>query len=202
MWRIISLIPLLCISSLFYGASVRIYNDSAYPLRADILSADGKHKGSLTLVPQQQALWQDNYGGNTTWSETPYTIILTCKNGKQFGTISNVEQGGTVSVMSARGPLYCEQDQNQQQGQQGSKENQSGKDQQNQQQPPFDPNQQPYNPNQVPFNPNQTPFNPSPGGGQSQQGTNQQGQQGSDPGSAFGPADPSGAPGDPIWGPP
>ena len=162
---------------------MRIFNDSIYQLTANILAADGSHQGSLSLAPQQQAQWQDFSGGNSTWSQTPYTIIFICKNGKTFGTITGVGQGGTVSVLSARGPLVCEKDKKDQQ--QSDKESMGV---------PTD--QQPFNPNQEPFNPNQTPFDATPGQKQSGQQGQQQG------GNSLGPADPHSAPGDPIWGPP
>ena len=183
-------------SVLLFGGSVRIFNDSPYQLTADILAADGSHQGSLTLAPQQQAQWQDYSGTNSTWSQTPYTVILTCKNGKQFGTVNGVQQGGTVSVMSANGPRFCEKDKNdQQQGQSSTGKQQA---QQQQQQTPFNPNQEPFNPNQEPFNPNQTPFDPAPNQGSPSQ-KDSQGGASPDP---LGPADPHSSPGDPIWGPP
>ena len=191
MWRVNKLACLACIFSsvLLFGGSVRIFNDSPYELKADILAADGSHQASLTLAPQQPALWQDYSGGNSTWSQTPYTVILTCKNGKQFGTISGIGQGGTVSVMTANGPRFCDKDKKDQHDSGKS----SGSEQQSQM--PFNPNQEPFNPNQTPYNPNQTPFE------QGQQNPNNQ-QGGSGAQDPLGPADPHSAPGDPIWGPP
>jgi hypothetical protein len=183
MWSVTKLVlfgSLFC-SSLLFGGSVRIFNDSIYQLTANILAADGSHQGSLSLAPQQQAQWQDFSGDNSTWSQTPYTIVLICKNGKTFGTITGVGQGGTVSVLSARGPLVCEKDKKDEQ-----KNNKGSMSVPSQ--------QQPFNPNQEPFNPNQMPFDATPGQGQS----DQQGQEGN----SIGPTDPHSAPGDPIWGPP
>ncbi len=173
-------------SSVFlFGGSLRIFNDSPYQLTANILAADGSHQGSLTLAPQQQAQWQDFSGGNSIWSQTPYTVILTCKNGKQFGTINGVQQGGTVSVMSANGPRFCEKNKNdQQQGQSSTRKPQSQQQQ----------GQIPFNPNQEPFNPNQTPFDST-----SEQGKQSQNDLQGDP---LDPADPHNSPTDPIWGPP
>lgn len=85
-------------------------NDSPYTLYAEIVAADGSHKGKLTIAPQQQGNWQDNFSGNSSWSQTPYTVVLTCKNGKQFGVISGVQQGATITTLSATGNLFCEKD--------------------------------------------------------------------------------------------
>ncbi|MCB1107566.1 MAG: hypothetical protein KDK76_05685 [Chlamydiia bacterium] len=132
------LIPALVLSALsLFGGSVRIYNDSPYHLSARIIAADGSDQGSLSLAPQQQGLWQSSSGGNSAWSLTPYTVILTCKNGKQFGVINGVQQGATVTANSAIGPLFCEKD---------KKESSSSKGEEDGQSPT-------YNPNQVPFDP-------------------------------------------------
>ena len=183
-------------SVLLFGGSVRIYNDSPYQLSAKILAADGSHQGSLSLAPQQQTLWQDSSGGNSTWSLTPYTVILTCNNGKSFGTITGVSQGATVSTSTAQGPRFCEK--NKDEDQQGQSSTGKQPKQQQQGQTPYNPNQEPFNPNQVPFNPNQTPFDSTPNQGTPSQ-KDSQGESTPDP---VGPADPHSAPNDPIWGPP
>jgi len=179
-------------TTLLFGGSVRIFNDSSYELKAVIMSADGKTQGSITIPPQQQSQWQDFSGANATWSQTPYTVTFFCKSGKQFGIIRNIGQGATVSALAAIGSLSCDDDK--------KDSKQSDKTQTPQIEMPFNPDQQP-------FNPNQTPFDPTPNqGGASGKGQNQQGQSGNQGGSGssdpFGPADPHGAPGDPIWGPP
>src|SRR5690606_6501675 len=95
------------IGTLFAG-SVRIMNDSPYPLSAEILAADGTSQGRLALNPQQQLTWQSTSSGNSVLSQTPYTVIFTCKTGKQFGVITGVQQGATVNALSASGDRYCE----------------------------------------------------------------------------------------------
>lgn len=140
MWKVSKLLLaslILCFIPLF-GGSLRVVNDSPYHLSAKILAADGSHKGSISLNPQQQGQWQDFSGGNTAWSQTPYTVVLTCRNGKQFGVIIGVQQGATVSAMSASGPRYCEKP---------KKEEAQGSSKTDQQQTPFNPNQKPFNPN-------------------------------------------------------
>ena len=86
---------------------MRIHNDSPFNLQAEILAADGTKKASLKLTPQQSVSWNEP-STQSSWSETPYTVILTCKDGKEFGVISNVQQGATVTAMMSSGPRYCQ----------------------------------------------------------------------------------------------
>lgn len=98
---------LLLASPALFAGSVRIINDSPYPLKAEIRSAEGRGRGSVHVEPHQQGNWVDNNVENTVWSQTPYTVVLTCKDGKQFGVIENVQQGATITTLSARGSLHC-----------------------------------------------------------------------------------------------
>lgn len=101
------ILALLSISTLFAG-SVRIMNDSPFPLKAEVISSDGNSKGKMSLNPQQQVTWQDSSSGANVWSQTPYTVIFTCKDGKQFGVLSNVQQGATVTALTSSGIRYCQ----------------------------------------------------------------------------------------------
>ncbi|MDJ0652256.1 MAG: hypothetical protein QNJ27_04560 [Simkaniaceae bacterium] len=104
-----------------FAGSVRIMNDSSFPLNAEIIASDGSRKGKLSLAPQQQMTWQDSSSGAAVWSQTPYTVIFTCKNGKQFGVLSGVQQGGTVTALSSSGDRYCEPPKKKEEKQQNSK---------------------------------------------------------------------------------
>lgn len=106
-------------TSLFAG-SVTVYNDSPFPLTATIISADGQTKGTVTVEPQHQSTWQEPSQGTPVWSETPYTVIFTCKTGKQFGVVSNIGQGSLVTAMQSSGNLYCEPEKKD--GQQGTQQ--------------------------------------------------------------------------------
>ena len=91
------------------GGTVRIMNDSPFLLHAEVISADGQSKGKLSLNPQQQLTWQDaSSSGTNVWSQTPYTVIFTCKDGKQFGVSSGIQQGGLVMALSSSGDRYCQ----------------------------------------------------------------------------------------------
>ena len=83
-------------------------NDSPFPLHAEIIAADGSRKGKISIAPQQQITWQDSSSGANVWSQTPYTIIFTCKDGKQFGVLSGIQQGATVTALSSSGDRYCQ----------------------------------------------------------------------------------------------
>jgi len=97
----------LSFASLFAG-SVRIVNDSPFPLHAEVISSDGTRKGKILVGPQEQVIWQDSFSGASVWSQTPYTIIFTCKDGNQFGVLSGFQQGATVTALSSSGQRYCQ----------------------------------------------------------------------------------------------
>lgn len=118
------------------GGTVRIMNDSPFALHAEVVSADGQSKGKLFLNPQQQLTWTDSASsGTNVWSQTPYTVIFTCKNGKQFGVSSGIQQGGLVMALSSSGDRYCQPDK--------KKDNKSSKTP-SQQNNPFDADASPF----------------------------------------------------------
>lgn len=84
-----------------------IYNDSAFPLTATILDATGQIKGKVTMAPQHQMKWQDSNQNITTFSETPFTVIFTCKDGTEYGVSTNIPQSSFVSANSSSGRHYC-----------------------------------------------------------------------------------------------
>ena len=91
------------------AASINIYNDSPFTLYGEILTADGSSKGNLLLAPLNLTMWHEELG-NATWSQTPFTIIFTCKNGTQYGVLANVQTGATVSALASDGKRYCKKD--------------------------------------------------------------------------------------------
>lgn len=99
-------LALISLASLF-PAAITILNDSSFNLKATIISATGKKKGSLDIQPQHTATWTDSTPQNAIWSQTPYTVIFTCKSGDVFGTYSNVSPGGTITALSSSGTHYC-----------------------------------------------------------------------------------------------
>ena len=135
-----------------FAGSVRIINDTAYTLTAEIQSADGNKKGSITIQPHANATWQEAAEGASVWSQTPYTVTFICtKSGNQYGIIDGVQQAATIQASMASGPRICRtpkkkgEDQQKQQ-QSGDSNGSPTQQQQNQTQqweslePPGDPN--------------------------------------------------------------
>ena len=102
-----SAIVFLTLSSPLLGASLNIYNDSPYLLYAEILTANGKSKGTFTLTPLNLTMWQGDLG-NSTWAQTPFTVIFTCKNGTEYGVQTNVQVGATISALASDGKRFCQ----------------------------------------------------------------------------------------------
>ncbi|MEM7175575.1 MAG: hypothetical protein AAF443_06595 [Chlamydiota bacterium] len=91
-----------------FSAAVTIFNDSPFPLKAEIVAADGTKKGSVQVTPQQTVTWQDPETGYAVWSQTPYTVIFTCRDGKQFGIYTDVSPGATITALTSSGDRYCQ----------------------------------------------------------------------------------------------
>jgi len=90
-----------------FSNSVTLFNDSAFKLNATVLSATGDNQGTFTILPQHQLTWQDSYSGGQAFSQTPYTVIWYCENGKEFGIVTNVGAGAFVSANSSFGDRIC-----------------------------------------------------------------------------------------------
>ena len=115
--RLLLLSSCICSMSTGFAASVVVYNDSPFPLTAEIYSADGKKMGDVAVLPQHQSSWQDPSPANTNYSQTPYTVILNCKSGGQYGIVSGVNSGAWVTASQAQGDRFCKTPKGQQQGQ-------------------------------------------------------------------------------------
>lgn len=100
-------LALLILSSPLLGASLNIYNDSPYLLYAEILTANGNSKGTFTLTPLNLTMWHGDLG-NSTWAQTPFTVIFTCKNGSEYGVQTNVQVGATISALASDGKRFCQ----------------------------------------------------------------------------------------------
>ncbi len=84
-------------------------NDSPFYLNAEVIAFDGTMQGKIGIGAQHQAVWQ-SAEGQTDWSQTPYTVVFTCKDGKQFGVFVGAQQGATVNALSSSGARYCDPD--------------------------------------------------------------------------------------------
>jgi hypothetical protein len=90
-----------------YGATVRIINDSPFPLSATILSATGEVFGRYSIQPQQQVSWQNSNLNVNKSSQSPFTVIFYCSTGEVWGTVSGVATGAMVQASTASGPRFC-----------------------------------------------------------------------------------------------
>ena len=99
------IMPLL-FSSL-HAASVKLINDSPFPLSATILSATGTVMGRQVLQPQEQVSWQNSDVDVNKNSQTPFTVIFYCQTGEVYGTVSGVGVAGLVQASTSAGPRFC-----------------------------------------------------------------------------------------------
>lgn len=96
------LLPFCC-----FAATVRIINDSPFPLSATILSATGEVFGRYKIQPQQQVAWQNSNVNVDETSQSPFTVIFYCSTGEVWGTVSGVATGAMVQASTASGPRFC-----------------------------------------------------------------------------------------------
>lgn len=99
------IIASFCLS--IHAATVRVINDSPFPLGVTILSATGVVMGRETLAPTQQWGWQNESVNVDKNSQTPFTVVFYCQNGSVYGTVMGVEAGGMVQATTANGSRYC-----------------------------------------------------------------------------------------------
>lgn len=107
--KYIFLIACLFCCSLFAG-SLRLYNDSAYKLRAVIRGSDGSYLGEMLINPQQNMNWNDWDTGVMYYNQsvTPYTVTWFCaQSGGDFSVNENVSTGSTVTAMAGNGTKSC-----------------------------------------------------------------------------------------------
>lgn len=107
---------LACCTTLFAG-SVRLINDSPYPLRAAIRGSDGTFLGEMVLEPQHASTWSDSnmgfYGEGNVYqeqpnrAESPYTVLWFCNDGGDFSVCDGVSEGATVTALSCPGIREC-----------------------------------------------------------------------------------------------
>jgi len=101
------------------AGTVRLYNDSAFKLRAVIRGADGTYLGEVVITPQSSNTWTDSlqhYGHeeegnasqrNSARSKTPYTVIWYCMDGSDFSFSDNVGTGAMTQAQQGSGKRSC-----------------------------------------------------------------------------------------------
>lgn len=102
---------LFCVSFL-QATSLRLENDSAYPLKVMIQGADGSVLGELFLESQEIKNWSDT---NTfavkkkapARSITPLIVHWSCKEGDTFSISDKVSTGALVRARDGVGSKSC-----------------------------------------------------------------------------------------------
>ncbi|MBS0628020.1 MAG: hypothetical protein JSS09_07405 [Verrucomicrobia bacterium] len=102
---------LLCIGCI-QAASLRLENNSAYPLRAVIQGADGSVLSELSFEPQENKNWSDSNSlaikkKSPSKSVTPFTVHWYCKGGESFSISDHVSTGAFVRAKDGVGANVC-----------------------------------------------------------------------------------------------
>ena len=103
---------LLLLTSIAFGASLRLENDSIYPLKAVIQGADGTVLGEVTIPSQEVKMWDDTFpvprhASNPNKSLTPLTVHWYCPEGTNFSTVEQVSTGSLVKARGGIGSKTC-----------------------------------------------------------------------------------------------
>ncbi len=101
----------LCFSLSAFASSVRLYNDSPYPLIAVVQGADGKKLGEVFIQPNQLMIWSDNSGmtgyQEPSKSETPFSVLWYCSEGTPYSVTPQVGNAGMVTAQTSQGNRQC-----------------------------------------------------------------------------------------------
>ncbi len=102
---------LFCVTCI-QAASLRLENNSAYPLRAVIQGADGSILSELSLEPQENKTWNDSNNlavkkKSPSKSVTPFTVHWYCKGGESFSISDHVSTGAFVRAKDGVGAKVC-----------------------------------------------------------------------------------------------
>jgi hypothetical protein len=93
--------------SIVEAASLRIVNNSPYPLTASIYSVKNEYLGALLIDSRHEGSWRDSYHGASDWTKGPYKVVFTCPNGSEYGVVKKVNDGFTVYARRATGSRRC-----------------------------------------------------------------------------------------------
>lgn len=116
--------PILFVAIIFFplllnAGSVRLFNDSAYDLKAVIRGSDGSFMGEIIVPAQKETVWQGTYGkyepyGGTNpnpnqnyRSKTPYTVLWYCLDGSDYAVCDTVSTGALVRAQGCNGTRMC-----------------------------------------------------------------------------------------------
>jgi len=109
----------VCLTLFLEAGSIRLTNDSPYPLRAVIRGADGTQLAEMIINPAHSSQWNDSnnhtgyfgqgnlYSERATKSQTPYTVLWYCMEGADYSFSRNVATGATVTAQGGEGTRIC-----------------------------------------------------------------------------------------------
>lgn len=104
-----TLILALLISPLF-AASITVYNDSPYFLTATLYSREKEELTTLEIPKDHSVQWADGLFNSRDYTKGPYSVIFTCPNGDEYGTVSKIPENSTVYAKRALGRKKCKAD--------------------------------------------------------------------------------------------
>jgi hypothetical protein len=86
---------------------VAIRNDSPFPLHVQVMGADGRLLGAISLNPEEQKSWNDPDLVENNTPTVPYTVIFYCLEGSEYGILTNVPVGAMVQASTVEGKRIC-----------------------------------------------------------------------------------------------
>ncbi|NDD58259.1 MAG: hypothetical protein EBZ47_03270 [Chlamydiae bacterium] len=101
-------------------ASLFLYNNSPYKLKAVVIAANGTNMGEKVMDAQETGYFEDALGqsnpvgqqetpsGNSDYSVTPYTVIWYCMEGTLYSTCTNLGAGALGAPTYGTGPMFCQ----------------------------------------------------------------------------------------------
>jgi hypothetical protein len=107
-------VAILLVMSSVYADSVRLLNDSPYPLTAIVQAANGDELGQVLFQPGEQADWtnehptQLNIPYNSSTSLSPYIVIWKCVYEGVYSICMGVSPGSQVTANNCAGMHYCQ----------------------------------------------------------------------------------------------
>lgn len=106
-----------CFSSSLFAISVRLQNDTAYPLRSVLYGRDGAFLADILVNSQATVKWADTNSPidnneehppqGPKLSQTPLLVIWYCMDGGQYGVSDNVSTGSLVVASHSVGNRHC-----------------------------------------------------------------------------------------------
>jgi len=110
MLRITSIF-LLCVSCLQAG-SLRLENNTSFPLKAVVQGADGSVLGEVSVAPAKVGSWTDFNdmaikGKAPARSVTPFTVHWYCSAGDTFSISEQISTGALVRATDGSGKKSC-----------------------------------------------------------------------------------------------